>query len=114
MKNNIDVRGLFYKCNLMHSINLSEFDFSNITDTTNMFADCTSLTNLKFGKNLKVSLDLSDCPLTHESALSAIDGLAVVNTTDYSVLLLKDETYNTLSKEDIKKATDKNWLIKTE
>lgn len=112
MKNNIDVRGLFYKCNLMHSVNLSEFDFSNITDTTNMFYGCTSLTDLKFGKNLKVSLDLSDCPLTHNSVISVIDGLAKVD--EQQVLTFSNETYDTLTKSEIKSATDKNWKIKAE
>ena len=110
MKNNIDVRGLFYKCNLMRSVDLSEFDFSNITDTANMFTGCTSLTDLKFGKNLRVSLDLSDCPLTHESVLSVIDGLAEVD--EQQTLSLNYETYATLTDEGIKIIKNKNWKIK--
>ena len=65
----------YYSCT---SFDFSSFDFSKIANIDNTLRKCTSLTNLKFGKNLKVSLDLSDCPLFHDSILSAIDGLAEV------------------------------------
>lgn len=64
-----------------------------------MLKGCASLTDLKLDKILKLLLDLSDCSLTHASALFAINGLA-------------KETYVTLSKDEIKLAEDKNWKIR--
>lgn len=73
--------GMFDGCISLEELYINSFDFSNvkkIEDVDFMFRNCDSLTILKFGKNLKVSLDLHYCPLTHESALSVIDGLAKV------------------------------------
>ena len=83
--------------------------FSNVKGITNIFVFCDSLSNLKFGKNLDLSIKLDSCPLTHESVLSVIDGLAQVEKRQ--VLLLGRKAYNTLSKEEIKMGDDKNWLI---
>ena len=40
-----------------------------------MFHCCGHLTDLKFGKTLRSSLNFYDSPLTHESAMSVINGL---------------------------------------
>lgn len=74
-----------------------------------MFDECTSLTNLKFGKNLQQTIKLTDCPLTHESVLSVIDGLAEIN--GHEALRLSHETYDTLSAKNFQKAENKNWRI---
>ena len=91
------------------SLDLSSFDFSNVKDADAMLDNCLSLTDLKFGINLRASLDLHYCPLSHESALSVIDGLAEVERT--RTVTFSEDTYNMLSAEDIKKAEDKNWKI---
>ena len=99
--------GMFDGCISLEELYINSFDFSNvkkIEDVDFMFRNCDSLTILKFGKNLKVSLDLHYCPLTHESALSVIDGLAKVE--EQQVLTFSKKTYDTLSLEDIKKAID--------
>lgn len=62
------------------------------------------------GKNLKKALNLSDCrALTHKSVLSVIDGLAEVE--EEQTLWISEESYNTLSKDEIKKAENKNWKV---
>lgn len=103
---------IFYYCNSLTSLDLSNFDFSNVTNVDFMFYKCTSLTDLKFGKNLKVSLDLSDCPLSHESALSVIDGLAKVEKAFIKPFVkFSSKAYSSLTDEEIKLVTDKNWKI---
>src|SRR5574344_58960 len=85
--NTTDMTFMFYACGFK-SLDISNFDFSAVTDVSYMFQWCSSLTDLQFGTNLKLSLDLSDCPLTHTSVLSVIDGLAEVEKRQ--VLLLGD------------------------
>ena len=104
-----DMHNMFYKCSFLTSLDISGFDFSNVNNNFSMFDYCTSLTDLKFGKNLKQSIYLSDCPLTHESALSVIDGLAKVN--EQQDIAFSDETYATLSKEEIQIIKNKNWNL---
>lgn len=106
----VNMNSMFFNCEKLASLDLSSFDFSNVNKVRFMFYGCKSLTDLKFGKNLKVSIDLRDSPLTHESALSVIDGLTKIAYGKQD-LWLSQKTYETLSKEDIKKATDKNWNI---
>lgn len=55
---------MFYNCK-----KLTEFrmDMSLVTSADNMFKGCTSLSDL-YISNLKASTDLSDCPLTDDSA----------------------------------------------
>ena len=100
---------MFEGCKSLTSLDISNFDFSNVKNITNIFVFCDSLSNLKFGKNLDLSIKLDSCPLTHESVLSVINGLAQVEKQQ--VFFLTKKTYNTLSKEEIKMGDDKNWLI---
>ena len=72
-----------------------------------MFAGCTSLTNCGGFMNLRVDMDLSSCPLTHESAMNVINKVNNYHRT----LTFSKVTYDTLSKADIKIATDKGWTI---
>ena len=109
--NVMDMFSMFDWCFELVSLDLSSFDFSKVNNAVNMFCNCESLTDLKFGKNLKVSLNLNESPLTHESAMSVIDGLAEVK--EQQTLTFSQKTYNTLTAENIKLATDKNWRIKT-
>ena len=91
------------------SINKFTIDTNNVTSMNSMFDGCYSLTDLKFGTNLKVSLSLSDSPLTHTSALSVLNGLATITTS--KTINFKATTYSTLTAAEIKTATDKGWTI---
>lgn len=97
---------LFYNKKL-EKFGITSFDFSNVIGVFDMLESCQSLTNLKFRKNLKVSIDLADCPLAHESTISVIIGLADVK--EQQILWLSAKTYDTLSLDDIKLTKDKNW-----
>lgn len=85
-----------------------EFDVQNVTTMSNMFYGCTSLTDCGGFKDLRISIDLSACPLTHESAMNIINKVA---TTNGQTITFSKVTYDTLSAEDIKIATDKGWTI---
>ena len=100
---------MFYKCSFLTSLDISGFDFSNVKNVEDMFIDCENLANLKFGKNLKKSIDLHFSPLTHKSALSVIDGLAEVE--EQQTLKLSTFSNFTLAESDVRKAEDKNWKI---
>ena len=103
-----NMHGMFLCRQRLYSLDLSSFDFSNVKDITNMFTGCTSLVDLKFGKNLKVSINLSDCPLSHESALSVIDGLAEVK--EQEIIRFSEDTYAALSAKEKQIIKNKNWL----
>ena len=131
-----DMNSIFRGCGHLHLLDISSFDFSKIASTFEMFSYCGNLTDLKFGKNLRTSLNLYDCPLTHKSAMSVINGLGKpfadytftrkeligmkhqnprYKSTRYrsinNIINFSEETYNTLSKNDIKLAENKNWKI---
>ena len=75
-----------------------------------MFYGCTSLTDCGGFKHLKISIDLSDCPLTHESAMNVINKIARPSTGTQRITFSRT-TFNTLSAADIKIATDMWWEI---
>ena len=129
-----DMDSIFRGCGHLHLLDISSFDFSKIASTFEMFSYCGNLTDLKFGKNLRTSLNLYDCPLTHKSAMSVINGLGKpfadytftrkeligmkhqnprYKSTRYrsinNIINFSEETYNTLSKNDIILAENINW-----
>lgn len=102
------MRSLFWYCTKLKTLDISKFDFTAVTGTERMFM-CPELTNLKFGHNLKVSISLTGAPLTHESALSVLNGLAEVDTPQ--TVSFTKSAYNTLTEEEIALATSKGWTI---
>ena len=114
-----DTNRMFYNCkNLksipeMYMLNVgtpTSYDTINYDYIRDMFYGCTSLTDCGGFKYLKISIDLSDCPLTHESAMNVINKITRPQTgtqrITFSII-----TFNTLSEADIKIATDKGWEI---
>ena len=105
-----NVENMFYGCSNLASI--SELDMSNVGNsssaTLNAFYGCTSLTDCGGFKNLLYDIDLRYSPLTHESAMNIINKVA---TTNGHTITFSKVTYDTLSKADIKIATDKGWTI---
>ena len=104
-----DMSGMFGLCSSLTSLDKFTVNTNNVTSMNSMFDGCYSLTDLKFGTNLKVSLSLSDSPLTHASALSVLNGLAAITTS--KTITFKATTYSTLTAAEIKTATDKGWTI---
>ena len=126
---------MFRGCENLKSFDLSNFDTSKVTRLQYMFYDdekltdlyinfdvrlntyfetifslCFSLENVvgKF-EGTKYDLDLSSCPLTAQSAMVFINGLATV--TEQRTLSLKATTYDSLTPEQIAIATAKGWTV---
>lgn len=99
------VFGSMYK---LTTLDISTWDFSRVISTYD-FLYSKVLEDLKFGYNLKISTSFQYTSLTHESALSVINGLAEVTTTQ--TLTFKATTYNTLTDEEIAIATSKGWSV---
>lgn len=107
-----DLRASFDSDAALKNLNISTWNMAHSTGWVNyntVFLRCTSLTNLKFGYNLNKTVDFKDCPLSHESALSVINGLAPVNSTQ--TITFSKATYNTLTNEEIALATSKGWSV---
>lgn len=47
-------------------------------------------------------LDLSDCPLSHKSAMSVINGLGFAKIDEYAMLWLNSKRYNSLTDAELK------------
>ena len=86
------------------------FDVRLNENFTDIFFGCNKLTNVvgKF-EGTKLDLDLSDCPLTADSAMVFINGLATV--TEKRKLALSRTTYDSLTPEQIAIATSKGWTV---
>ena len=86
------------------------FDVRLNKNFTDIFSGCNKLTNVvgKF-EGTKDNLYLSSCPLTAQSAMVFINGLATV--TEQRTLSLSATTYDSLTPEQIAIATSKGWTV---
>jgi surface protein len=102
----------FYNCTSLETISLPRWDLSTATAMNEVFARCKSLKNIPYGlPGLKVSVILSNCPLTHESALAIINTIATITDDSAPTVTFSTTTYNTLTADEIKIATDKGWKV---
>ena len=108
----------FGNCSLLHTIDMTNVDLSNVSDLKYTFSSCYKLKNLKFGKNAKarIGLDLLE-NLSVESALSVIDGLydfvgnGETPTSLQGKLDLSTYVLSKLSDEQKAIATSKGWTL---
>ena len=106
----------FMGCTNLHTIDMAGVDMSNIQYMINTFPS-EKLTNIKFGKNIKVSFEMTSSLLTVESLLSVIDGLYDFvgnNETPKSSQGKLTIGYRNLAKltdEQKAIATDKGWIL---
>ena len=115
-QNVTDMEEMFYGCSSLTSLDLSNLDTSNISKMNGMFDGCISLTTLTLGNNWGnntaiTKINLSDCPLTHDSCLDVFNKLAdkTQTTTTSSVISINSTTKALMSDAEIKIATDKGW-----
>ena len=104
------IGSIFNECFKLKDLYIN-FDLKLISEyQTDVFLSCRSLTNVvgKFN-NFKQDLDLSFSPLTPDSAMVFINGLATV--TEKCTLSLKASTYDSLTPEQIAIATSKGWTV---
>lgn len=104
------MRQLFYANRALTTLNIKGWDFSKVTVLSLAFDNCESLANV-IGpiSGISVNLTLSASPLTAESAMVFINGLA--NVSSAKTLSLKASTYDALTAEQIAVATQKGWVV---
>lgn len=101
--------GMFSSCTNLTTLHIA-FDASKVRDLRGMFEGCSSLTNVTgYFTNIKDHIDLQDCPLTVDSAMVFINGLAKVDNEHF--ILFHNTTYDRLSDSQIYMATDKGWTV---
>ena len=105
----INIALMFYGCDMLSDLYLN-FDVSQSNGIDSPFGLCHLLTNVvgKF-EGTKDNLYLSSCPLTAQSAMVFINGLATV--TETRRLSLNATTYDSLTPEQIAIATSKGWTV---
>ena len=101
---------MFYRDTMLETVNLQNWDFSKASGILDMFDGCTSLTTVTgpvYG--IKKTINLYRCPLTVESAMVFINGLANVDTA--TTITFKTSTYEQLTPEQIAIASAKGWTV---
>ena len=100
-----------YMCNGCTSLqSVPEYDWTTVTNTNNTFQNCISLTDLGGFIGLKVNLDLSSCPLTHDSIMNVINKAADVTASPVT-LTLGSTNLAKLTDEEKAIATSKGWTL---
>ena len=101
---------MFRFCSALTSLNLSGWNLSKVTNMGYMFEDCNKLTTITGPiTGISTSIDLKNSPLTHDSAMVFINGLAKV--TSAKTITFKKSTYDSLTPEQIAVATSKGWTV---
>ena len=110
-QNVTNMQNMFQGCSSLTFINLGDkFDASKVSNVTYMFRSCDSLKTITGSiKNLSISLNLSNSPLDHDSAMRIINGLATVTTAQ--TLALSSTTKNTLSATEKAVLINKGWTL---
>lgn len=84
-------------------------DLSSVTSFSNAFYTCSKLSTISGAiSGISANIDLSACPLTRDSALVILNGLATVSG---KTLKFKASTTALLSAEDIAIGTAKGWTV---
>lgn len=100
---------MFSQCKNLTTLHLT-FDVPKVSDLRGMFEGCSSLANVSgYFTNIKDHIDLQDCPLTVNSALVFINGLAKVDNEHF--ILFHNSTYDLLSDMQIQMAYEKGWTV---
>ena len=116
---------LFAYCRNLAYLNISGWDFSKSNRTpsqgriASMFSYCDKLTNVVGPvTGINDEIDFTYSPLlSHDSAMVFINGLEEAKDDGYVhtyQIRFTTNTYNTLSAEEIKIATDKGWTVKAQ
>jgi hypothetical protein len=103
------------KCNAMFNQcvaleTLSEIDCTNVVSVNNILDGCVSLKNFGGFKNLKISIDISDCvSLTRESCINILTKLYNVKSIGETRTLKVHQNFITMVGDDLSIATEKGW-----
>lgn len=102
---------MFYGCSLLHWCDLTYLPTSLITSAADAFTGCTSLTDLVLPGLTSGDLNLSDCPLTQESAEAILSNLSA--TGDGGTITFSSSTYSLIEENTdlINEVYTKGWTI---
>lgn len=91
---------------------IPEWNIPSVIDLEGAFDNCYQLTNVGGFKGLKTDISFaSSSLLTRESVLNIINKAIDLTGLDSHTIELNTNTLNRLTPDDIKLATDKNWII---
>ena len=101
--------GMFAACYGFRKL-IANFDFTSATNVNNMFPNSSALSDVigEFS-NIKIPPYTRGLPLTNESAMVFINGLAEVETPQ--TITFSAATYAKLTPEQIAIAESKNWIV---
>lgn len=106
---------MFYDCPSLETLNLRGWNLSEVKQSKNTSKDfisyCPSLKNI-IGpiRGIKVNIDISGSPLlTKDSAMTLIEGLEDIG--EERQIIFSQDTYNSLTPEEIEIATLKGWTV---
>ena len=102
---------IFGFCHKLQTINNINWDLSNCTDKIDAFNLNLLMYITGNISNIYVSVDCHNAPLTNDSAMVFINGLA---TVEAQTITFKASTYSTLTEEQIAIATSKGWTVASE
>lgn len=118
LSNATSLSNLFYMCTNLKYFDIQGSNLVNVTNIGSAFANNSSLTTVKFGYNLKPTVDFTPTPkLTLESLLSIIDGLydftgnGETPTSSQGNLKLGSDNLAKLTDEQKAIATSKGWTL---
>ena len=101
---------MFQNCSSLTSIPL--IDATSLTEAISMFARCSSLTDLGGFAGLHAGIDLTVCPLTHDSIMNVINNAADVTGYGYLIRLeLGSTNLAKITDEEKAIATNKGWTL---
>ena len=100
---------MLYQDASLHTLNLPSQFGRGVTNAQSTFTNCTSLSTITGGLNLKVSFDLHYSPLTHDSLINVLNSIQTVTTKP--TLTLGTNNLANLSDDEKKIATDKGWIL---
>jgi surface protein len=107
----VNTKYMFANCSSLATLDLSGMSMSSVTDATNMFYNCTALTDFIAPKNIKVSIDFSNCTnLTYDSLVSIFNNLATVTSTQ-TITISRASFTKIMNDGCIAAAGDRGWSL---
>ena len=101
---------MFNGCKALTSLDVSNFDTSNVTSIDNMFGGCAKMLDIEPPKNLYISHAINDMTLlTREELIQWLNALSVVTTNP--TVNLGATLRNKLTSDDKAIAINKGWNI---
>lgn len=112
-KNATNFSGMIHYCTALEEIDGTPLDLSSATNTTNIFAGCSNLIEVRFVTNsIKRSIPFNSCNmLSTETIQSIIDGLADLSSGTAQTLTLHATVGAKLTDTQKATITAKNWTL---